>query len=566
MSHNILKNKFVFYLFIFICVSFFAFRLKNIDKDLPNYGISFYQSKDEGNYSQMAIMYNKYCSFHDDGNGTELTIHPTFRTNILGNLAQIFSLKIFGNNYFGFRLPYFIFSLLIFLFTFFALNYFKNKYNNNKSEIVLLLFLIMLCMDFPVLVMSRCVENSSLRGLFLIASLLLFIKTKKISYKYFFLGMLSIISVFEVYFSNVTLLLSSILLFVYIFFKEPKKFIYKLSFFIFGCFVGFVFSEIYYRIVWESGCVFNFRHSIFAFSDRISSSGNESIITFLKSFLMNSLNLFGSNMFFYNFVIGILFWVALVFNVVSLVKRYDEEETMIIMLQLAYIIQSVLTNDYAERKSIMIYPIILINIYIFLNKKIKNNNQIKKYEIIIAILGSAYILTASVYLRTQNGYFLDFDIQDKKILVIFTSMQIIVFIAFLLNKKNFLKYFIISVIFVCTTNAFFDAKYVYFYNSYSEKEAMIGIGNYAKDSYVGGLYSYSFSLYNDIKPLWNSESLLEEEILNGKVKLFCDYSSGPYFVEWMNPDGNYRLVQEWERALEASGEKYPIGLFERTMK
>ena len=225
-----------------------------------------------------------------------------------------------------------------------------------------------------------------------------------------------------------------------------------------------------------------------------------------------------------------------------------------------------------ERKTISIYPVVYINIFLAITMLKWGEYQIRKKLIkgicALSILLIIPLLYSMIRFRISRNYFIDFEQIDINIWAILTIIQVLficifLFAAIFAKKRIYTGALLISFCFALSINAYFSIKYVYTYRKYSEKEAMQGIGELVGDEYVAGPYTYAYTLYNDIKPVWNADNYCIDYIKDGKIKYFCDYSMGPYYVNLMNPDRDYFLVQSFDRELIAQGVAFPIGLFEK---
>lgn len=574
-KHN--KKYEIIYKVLVVFVFFlFFFRVLGLDKDFPSFGLTFYQAKDEGTYSTMAILLYNYGSvFRADS--MEIVIAPTFRANIVGNILQFISMKLLGDNYYGFRGPYVLISFGTFFLTYVTLKKIINiyKFPSNSKWIILPIMLYMV-FDFSFLMSSRCVENSSIRALVTIFTLYLWIRcnyeNKK---KYFWLGFISITSMFFVYYSNVHLLGASFVIggvkLLELIAKQKNNFKEYILNWLAGFTVGHIIVEIYYFTIWGTGCWTNLFSSLGSFSDRIvtSTSGDQSVLLrYLKGFL----TFWSSNMFFYGIVILMLVVVALCINFLLFFKEHDENLLFILAVFLVIVAQSTLTNDWMERKAISIYPLLFVCVFLGFGLLIWKKNTVSKVLLnciyILPILLCFPILYSMIRFRISKSYFVDFEKVDINIWWILTILQVLVLVIFFISmifKKKCISVntIMIGVGFAIMLNCYFSAKYVYTYEVYSEKEAMVGIGEIVGDEYVAGPYTYAYTLYNDIRPVWNAENYCIEDIENGKIRYFCDYSSGPYYVNLMNPQKDFVLVQSFERKLIAQGREFPIGIYEK---
>lgn len=578
---NTLNNNAVFTALYVILILFFFFRIIGLDRDIPCYGLGFYQAKDEGQYSQMALNYYNNGSLYN-AKGIEVTTSTMFRSNILGNILQFLSLLLFGDNYYAFRLPYFLFSFLIIVFCTKTIKLYskQNSVSNSFCKKYILLMLLFFDIDFPYLLMSRVVENSCLRALFLSVVVYLWLRLKnKNKLRCFIIGMLSILGILCLYFSNITLLITLFALALYktiytiknkIFYKELKDF-YLFSFL--GIVFGNIIAELYYLLIWKEEAWYNFYKAIFNFSDRIvtvsSSSSSGVLFKYLKIIFKGTMTFTSSNIFFYSTFLGVLLLFSLFINISSL-KKYNEDIFFVVTIQIIFIMQAVATNDYAERKAITILPVILLSGFIACYKCFdsKVHNNIDKVLSAYIICLFAFMFYSMFWKRISENYFADFESNDIVFWIICVIAEMFILYSMILfRNETKISHWIAIVVFISILkNGYFDVKYVYKYDLYTEKNAMIGIGKIADNQFVAGPYTYGYTLYNNIYPICNWNTLYNEEIDSGEVYLFCDYSAGPTWVRNMNPENDFSLVKSFERSLRAQGINYPIGIFIKDSK
>ena len=558
-----------------IFIVLFLFRVFELDRDLPNFGIGLYQAKDEGHYSEMSLLYNKYGSFTGPSE-YPIDINSYFRTNIIGNALQIVSLKLLGNNYYGFRIVYTVFSLLTVLLLCGILNRLAEYYGvsdkfKNRIKIILLAFLLVF---FPFLLMGRVVENTGLRTFS--TCLFIYLCCKKgISnkVKYFCLTFCGVISWALIYFSNIHLLIACAVLFLSILFsgwnRENRL---KLLYMIGGGIVGLILAEIYYFTVWGSGLFHNFFDSISSFSTRVVITGDEGGI--LRKIFHGFLTFVGSNMFLYFISLVVLAVMSILLNIYIYKKERNEANLCNITIVCAVFLQSLFVNDWNERKVIVILPSILISILISIFWIKKNGFSPKsmklRYKLIVLILAvgaGGFAFVAGYKYRGLQKHLVDFQRIDLEIIKLSGIIQVL--LASILSVTIFFKTISLRVqksilvilgIVVFSTNIFFDVKYVYLYDKYTEKQVMIDIGKDLGDAYVLGPYVYGYCLYNDIKPL----GLYPEHAKNDDVNYFLDYKNGPYYAHYSGLEKTFLLEKKYYRGLKAIGKYYPIGIFKKT--
>ena len=121
----------VHYFYIF---NVFLFtRIFLLDSDPPSWNISQYQPIDELYYSPPAFSLYHYGDWNYQIFTDIKTDFPII-TNILGNVMTYFSLKLFGNNYFGLRMASVFASTIIIILLFLSLkNYDSDSLKSSHS-------------------------------------------------------------------------------------------------------------------------------------------------------------------------------------------------------------------------------------------------------------------------------------------------------------------------------------------------------------------------------------------------------------------------------------------------
>ena len=102
-----------------------------------------------------------------------------------------------------------------------------------------------------------------------------------------------------------------------------------------------------------------------------------------------------------------------------------------------------------------------------------------------------------------------------------------------------------------------------FNQTYTEKEAMIELGEVADGKIIAGEYENGFTLYNDILPLLNTTEKLTDYVKENPDLLFFDYSNARSFSK--DPNSIYQQIKEverFERAYQTFGKKRSVSLYE----
>lgn len=531
MSTNI-KNKNKIYIIIFIgMLILFSFRLLHLDADVPNWGITHYMPIDEGSYSLMAL--NKYDfgtvdpSYLFDGQAPYVA--PQLRNNLIGNACTYISLQIFGDNYYGLRIPSVLYALIVFSGTIWILNFIRKKYTNGVTDneakfniITLLLLALLLICDFDLLVSSRVCENSLLRAVFVVFSIIVccIFDEKSIFKKYFLLTFLATISIFLVYITNVFLGLAIVIsVFTECFIYKKKDFVKALGGCISGGIIALLLSELYYFLIWDSFSFENMIQTIKEFQNSQFLTGYETAST-IYSVFDRMVSFISSDIILYNLPICFL---VLSLGMVILYKIFSQKNqllTYMVNIIVAFGLQTLFAEDVIIKKFLVIYPCIIILVYfgIISIKDIVNKlNYFDKKKTLMLKFGYVFnmvlclTITFKIYSYRKDGLIdgtiLDFDKNDFSILfyvvILISCICIACIIAYFVSQKDIFRYLLIYALIVTSIgcNICFSYKYVFKNPTYSEKQVMIDLGNVVGNDYVIGEYANGYRLYNNVKSI-----------------------------------------------------------------
>lgn len=566
----------VYYGLLLCGILIFFLRIINLECDLPPFGIAYYQAIDEGLYSKMAINLYKYGSMTNTGDFF-LTIAPNYQVNIIANIIQYISMLIFGNNYYGFRIGYFLVAYITFRLQIIICQEIAKKFDwdNATSRWIILGICFFILTDFSYLLMSRTVENSCFRACSLAIAIYIFIKTSP-RFKYFFLSLLGVVSMFLVYYSNVIILFGVGVLFINAVLRKEWKNVKKIMFQTFcGAGIGVIIAEIYYVCVWNQEAFSTLLRAVTSFSSRVNLTKSQN---FLEKIIAGFYAFFGSNMFFYSISFLVITVLALIINSRYAIKKNDEFYIFINSCVFGGILQSMLTSDWMERKSISFYPVLIVNIFLlcycfYKYKKSKlSEKKICKYKIeAFAIwIFLALIIYKMFEMHENNSYFKDFTQMDVVVLIVGTLTQFLI-ISLLLTRRFLLSSTtikkcccILLLSSIVSVNMFFSFKYVYNNDNYISKNTMRDIGYIVGDDYIAGPYAYGFCLYNECKAI-SSEITVTAEMIDCGVNYVLDYSNGPTYADQIIPPNVRELVYEQIHSVQVEGSYNLIGLYKKTI-
>ena len=259
-------------------------------------------------------------------------------------------------------------------------------------------------------------------------------------------------------------------------------------------------------------------------------------------FLKNIVAFFTSNIFFYNPLLLILTLWALIVNIRILLNEKNLEYAFIIGAILGLLLQTTFSEDYIMRKSIVIFPLLFINIMLafYKTESFRQMLQHKKNivtHMLFALFSVVVILILWKAFRVRfDVYAADFSTPDLNILILSSIIQcsaglLCLYCTFL--KKTSIKklgYIALAIALFGSffINIYFSFSQVYCNQQYTEKQVAIDLGNAVQSNYVMGPYVYEYSLYNDIYPLVTTQLQKAEYAKSPLIQYYFDYAASSY--------------------------------------
>lgn len=585
---------------IIVIAALFFVRIINIDQDLPPWSIANYQPADEGPYAMMAINAESYGHInpaHIEGEQFITDTSQNFITNIIGNGLNIIGFNIFGDNYWGLRLPYvFIAFLNLLLFAVILLEI-KKKYapKDSNSDWLIIGLLLWQVLDFCFYMASRVVEPSSLRMLFAQLMLLVYLKMPNSGrIRFFLLGAIVTVSVLLVYITNIFLYLAVGLTLLYIWkISGFKVFLKNTVWFIFGVTAAFIIAEAYYIIVWDTNPIANAFDTVRGFS---TTSNSYEIINLGSSGAFSKVvnefvSFFSSNPLFYNLMYLFGFIVFLPLTVYQLVKKKDNTICLMFSVLISLLMQTIVSNDYIIRKFIVVMPYMIFLLLIMYYKRSETEEMIvnlkqrikprlfKWLHVGYYLLALAFICYV-IYIRLKNdpsGVNVDMTSIDKYFVFGCGFLPVVIILitkVYRIWKSNDKKINInrtigILLTLTCLMNLSFVSRYIWMNPTFTERDAMIRLGDEVDGKYVFGVgYQLGFSLYNKMKPVVGTPEVLRSYLKDNPVALLFDYADNypgmrAYFDSYIfgNTGVSAFPVYSVERTFKAFGLERNMNLY-----
>ena len=533
--------KWIFVILIFLI---YFFRIINLEQDLPPWGIGYYQPIDEGAYSEMALNMCTYGTINPDTpveTGAEVGSYTPYhlRMNIVGNLFSFLGLKIFGNNYYGLRLPYVLIGAINLLLFFLILKKLGNKFN------IILLFLGLVLCDFMFFMASRVAETSSVRLLFIQLILYWFLcfKEKNIL-NYVGIGFLVTFSTFCVYITNIFLYLAVLILLIFLIAQNRKDGMKALLWFCFGSIISLLMCETYYRINWDIGAIENALQAIksFSASNGYAISGvteNVDVILFLKKMTA----FWGANSLLYNLPLVLMFFLSIPFSVYYIYKTKDILCVLFLGIIGSFWLQTMFVEDCIGRKFIIVFTCLLAYIFYLiclseeLNTFIKKIRESNRKKIIFSgyllmVCGYCIVILIYRFYWAMDNTYADFGNNVKSFIAVLDILGCILVVLGMLKTiwegKLYLKSGLLIVWgILIVLNIGLTVRYQYINPTFCEKESMIALKEYVDkdDAYVtGGGHQLGFALYNNMKFLVvPTTQKIAEYMESGENIMLIDY-------------------------------------------
>ena len=613
-----------------LCIAFllilglFSFRLVNLDKDLPPWGIAFYQPIDEGAYSNMAINYKTYGTINpstQETGGPETLLTGNFLTSVLGNLLTIGGFALFGNTYYGLRIGYVVISLMNLVLFYVTLDCLRRKYGkgSNSALTVMLAFLAWMVLDFSFLVNARVAEPSSSRLLFAQLVTIVFLSGKDEGiWKYAVMGFLTTVSVFFIYITNVFLYLACGLTLLVGWIKYGNKVFWKqVGSFVAGTAVAFALAEGYYIGLFQTEAVMNTLATVMSFgSNDVSVSAFTTVDSgaygLLRMLLTVWKQFFSANCFIYNLPVLTVFILMIPMALRLVWKDKSLDIFFLYAMVFSLLLQTIVSYDCITRKQIVVFPAVIALMYLFILRaqdigsvlrsipcwKLGKKVLPKAVSVGIRVVVGALTLCVAWYttfkcLHYRLEFFsetaADYSAGDKLTIAVLGLLPVLIALGVLgisavrgivlklqgngnmplvsgvLCKK--LGIFLFIVLLLCNTA--FAVKYVWLYDSYTERDAMIDMAEVVDGQYVfGGGFQLGYTLYNDMMPIVSTSENTAPQIQQFENSLVLDYEYEADGVNdrmlylYPNSEGlSFYTVASYDRAFTSFGQARRISLY-----
>ena len=536
-------------IYVLLFLLFFV-RIINIEADIPQTYLVDYSSTDEGIYANLALNLQNWGTLMHPlkVSGITLKHNPQIILDIIGNLVTYVFMYIFGDNYYGFRLGVVFIAFLTVVFIIISIRNLKKNYGikNYYFEIFTLIFLDT---SFIFYSASRVVEPTIFRLFFSAIILWTFVSVRKNSLKSFLIGFFTTISIFLVYVNNTFLILGILIYILILFFmKQKKEAIQNIIYGSIGAVSGILLSEVYYLAIWGTEAFKN----LFEIIKLFNSNANYTIVAentkvsysfYLFIYIKRVIRFISSNLFFYSLTIFSLAMASL-YNVKNFFKSKKKAYFFCLSMIVALFIQTLVSEDFINRKSIVLLPFIIFICIEYLILYQKKEASISLYNVGEIFFIIFCIVVQKIYLPF-SGY-AGFNTNDKVITIFYILFPTLIFLLSLSMRWSYRLLISMFLIF-SLGNLFFIHRY-YFRNIYFyDKKMMIALNKY-ENKIILGEYVNGYTLYNDIKTLPITREETKKLMDTGDYYYYFDYSDVQSWLDFEFGRKRLKLVVEYPRS------------------
>lgn len=530
-----------------LMLSIYWLRIINIDADVTPWGVTAYQPIDEGIYSSMAI--NLYNLGSVDpagyyGSGVALTNAQDIVTVVL-NLVTYIGMRLFGDTYLGFRIGSIVVGLVsLVLFArmvglIFDSSETLGKYTYTAQVVGVIVYLT----SFPYFNATRIVEPSLYRMLFAIILVCCYVDRKlPWPLRSFLAGFITIFSIFFVYNTNTFfgILVLGYLLYLIVTKRAREAKTYLLHGVV-GALSAYLFALVYYAF-WGTTPLANLIAAIGIFGGSTNFGyGNNYTITLSLTLFVNAVDFISSNVELYQIPLLALFISLLPTFKQMKSAEVSEPVVCLLLMVLGLFLQTLLVPDYIVRKEIIISPflltLLLIELAVLLSTKM--NDKQRLVYLLFCLLGILFAFAVPVYrLHIAHDAVVtnaDFSLKDKMMFMFSCGVTIVMSIMIgmaILGAKYSCAFSAIATLFVVSIgmNVLFITKYNVMHQTYTDRDAMVEIGEITNGKVVAGDYFYGYTLYNDALPLKNDRNALLPYFGSHEDAYFFDYAGADSFT------------------------------------
>lgn len=457
-------------------------RLLFLNADVKAFSIAQVQPMDELYYNELAVKIYKYgLSALIDGTCSSPSV-ANARTFFIPNLLTAFSLKVFGNNFWGLKIPYILMGYCSGILLYILL---KSIIPEKKK--VHLIIMVSYVLDFNIFMLSREAVTVMPCMLACIITAMGIFKISNVSAKWMFLGFWSVISFCLVYMGLPFIFVATggLLVISVLFYHEQR--IRKIVMYFIGLVLGIAMSEIVSEVVFRQTLINTVKDTMTAHGGKI---GGLSSLKSLGGLLSHFRAYWISNVFKYNYLLLLLGMMTMFILLAATLLKKDKIACVLFVFIGAWWAQTVFLDNMTPSKSAITFPIVLLGIgyalstysYEFIVEKgIKRKILLAVIMIFsIGALALEYIATNGIKACFRYG-----------ILIISLITALVMWVCiFLKNYKIMIIPWIFTLGIMCSMSFY----YALYNPTYADQALMEDLAKETSDGMI--INGVGFSLYN----------------------------------------------------------------------
>lgn len=465
---------------IFLSILYFI-RMLFLDADVKCFDIAQIHPIDELYYNELAVKIYRYgINSIISGQWSSPTV-ANARTFFIPSIITATSLKIFGNNFWGLKIPYVLMGFV----TGVLLYSISKKIIKNKRIRLLIVFAYVA--DFNVFELSRDAVTVMPCMLACLITVYLIICIKNDSTKWFLSGFWSITAFCLVYMGLpfIVLTVGFLVLVSLLIYKTNR--IKKLCSYIGGVLSGCAFTEVISLIMFQKHIIFMILDTLSAHSGKV---GGLNVLRSPKTFIYSALAYWSSNQFRYNYLFLAL---SIILGCVLIYLSFAKKDCIAFILVSFVVIhwaQTVFMNNMTPSKATITFPVLLLGIGYGLEAyitKLQDKQGVFR-EIMLSIV-PVILLGCFALIYIYHGLVLAIFRYVLYLIAIISAIGI--WTGYLFHKRKLLLMAYLS---SCVLMIGMSVYYSLYKPTYKDRDLMIDLGNTTSNGMV--INGCGFNLYN----------------------------------------------------------------------
>lgn len=512
-----------------ICI--YLIRIVNLDSDVPVYNLSNYMQLDENYYVYDGVLLARPELANALGELDKSGIKSWPTSDCwTANVLAILTFKVFGNNYYGLRMP----SVIAGLITLLLVLHIILRDRRKKAGLTIFIPLVFYVLSFGFLLSTRIMEPSVFRAMWTVIFFWISGRVDLIKNRYLKAIIYGIAGGFCIalsYPSNVFILAAIGLKYFigWLCEKETKvSTCFKETFAVLiGLASSILMVEPIYYLVHKRHYVSNFFLDVTYQSD--------ALINFSISALKDNVcEYIKANTTIYYPAVFVIFTISTVWCLYKGIKDKDQSRLLTALLVSTHFTYCFLVADFTTRKAAVIFPMLILGLYYMIQDwdeliRFVSENKLKTiYKIAFSLetlllMYFSYRKVAEIKGAVANS--------GIHVILVLMEAQLIGLLGLIWWKqiRGFSAICVLTIL-ICLVPSVILDEHVIFELNKTEKQTMVQIGSIVGNNPVMGGWAQAFSLYNEIIPLTSKYDVNLGENGTRKFQYYSDMEEVQYYL------------------------------------